>query len=107
MTDSPSTRIVSGRSAGPLSLVVLGDHELATHPLPDAGELSLGRSPSCDVAIFERSISRRHAILRISDAITIEDLASANGTRVGGAALEPHRATPVRRGELIESGAAD
>ncbi|HMG24531.1 MAG TPA: sigma-54-dependent Fis family transcriptional regulator, partial [Kofleriaceae bacterium] len=104
MTESPSTRIVSGSSGGPLSIVVLGEHQLISHPLPAAGEISLGRSPSCDVPIAEKSISRRHAILRIADVITIEDLASANGTRVGGAAIDAHRPTPVRRGEVIELG---
>jgi len=104
VTDSPSTRIVSASSGGPLSIVVLGEHHLTTQPLPAAGAVSLGRSPACDVAIFERSISRRHAILRIADAITIEDLASANGTRVGGAAIDPHRPTPVNRGEIVELG---
>src|SRR5688572_21554268 len=103
MTEPPSTRIVrAGDKAGPLWLMVLGDEELATHALPPRGELVIGRSTKCEIPIFEKSISRRHAILRLGDAITIEDLESANGTRVGGHAIPPHDPVAVRQGEIIE-----
>jgi two-component system, NtrC family, response regulator AtoC len=105
MSDLPSTRIVraSARS-GPLWLIVLGDEHLATHALPLSGEVTLGRSPKCDVPIDERSISRRHAVIRIDDAITIEDLDSANGTRVGGTLIAANTPTEVKQGELVELG---
>src|SRR5688572_7207617 len=105
MTEPPSTRIVrAGDKAGPLWLMVLGDEDLATHALPAGGEVVLGRSTTCDIPIYEKSISRRHAVLRLGDAITIEDLESANGTRVGGLAIEPRVPVAVRQGELIELG---
>jgi DNA-binding NtrC family response regulator len=107
VNEQPQTRIVHKAPAGPtgpLSVVILGEDQLSTHALPTAGEVMLGRSPKCDVPIQEKSISRRHAILRIDGGITIEDLASANGTRVGGNAIRPHTPTIVRQGELIELG---
>ncbi|HSK04504.1 MAG TPA: FHA domain-containing protein, partial [Kofleriaceae bacterium] len=109
MTESPSTRILragSGDRSGPLWLMVLGDHDLATHALPAHGEVTLGRSARCEIPIYDKSISRRHAILRLGETITIEDLGSANGTRVGGHAIEPHDPVVVRQGEIIELGDA-
>jgi hypothetical protein len=86
--------------------MVLGDHDLATHALPPHGEVTLGRSARCEIPIDDKSISRRHAILRLGETITIEDLESANGTRVGGQAIEPHDPVVVRQGEIIELGDA-
>jgi two-component system, NtrC family, response regulator AtoC len=109
VTEPLSTRIVragDNNKAGPLWLVVLGDQELATHPLPSEGEVTLGRSVRCEIPIDDKSISRRHAVLRLGEVITIEDLESANGTRVGGVAIEPRVPIPVRQGELIELGDA-
>ena len=105
MTDVPSTRIVPGTSAsGPLWLMVLGTDQLATHPLPAQGELVIGRSPSCDIPIQDKSISRQHAIIRVGETITIEDLASANGTRVGGTTIAPHRPITIKQSEIVELG---
>jgi two-component system, NtrC family, response regulator AtoC len=105
VTDLPSTRIVRGGSpSGPLWLMILGDEQLATHALPASGSLSIGRSPACDIPIFEKSISRKHAVLAVGEVITIEDLGSANGTRVGGVLVEPGMPVPIKQGEVIELG---
>ena len=110
MTPDPaSTRIVSGRThgrtaeAGGLSLVVIGDEQLASYPLPAAGAITLGRSSGCDIPIFEKSISRRHAVIRV-EPLSVEDLGSANGTRVAGDRIAPRAITPIRQGEVIELG---
>ncbi|HET7505872.1 MAG TPA: sigma 54-interacting transcriptional regulator [Kofleriaceae bacterium] len=109
MTDS-STRIVlppvgdtEPERAG-LSLVVLGDDQLATHPLPAAGSVTIGRSATCDIAIFDKSISRQHAVLRLGEPLTIEDTGSANGTRVAGGRIVAHAPTHIRQGEVVELG---
>jgi two-component system, NtrC family, response regulator AtoC len=106
MSDS-STRIVPvpTRPGEPgLSLVVLGDDQLATYPLPPSGAITIGRSSKCDVPIFDKSISRRHAVVRVDDPITIEDLDSANGTRVAGDRIAPRVPVPIRQGEVVELG---
>ena len=113
MTDS-STRIVpaSTRPSEPgragLSLVVLGDEQLATYPLPPSGTITVGRSSKCDIPIFDKSISRHHAVVcideRSDEPLTIEDLDSANGTRVGGARIAPRVPVPIRQGEVVELG---
>ena len=50
-------------------------------PLPD--KALLGRASNCDLILFDRSASRRHAeIVRVEDDFLIEDLNSTNGTLV-------------------------
>jgi two-component system response regulator AtoC len=64
-------------------LVVIHDGELRTFEL-GAGELVIGRAEGCDIAIDDRSLSRRHAVLRPGPPATVQDLESLNGTRVAG-----------------------
>ena len=49
----------------------------------------VGRSPACDIVINDRQISRRHLIIRKTEAgYTLEDLGSKNGTYVNGVAVQ-------------------
>ncbi len=90
---------------GTLQLVVIGDGRFATHPVPDCETVTLGRSPRCEIIIDHWSISRRHALLRIAgDSITIEDLGSANGTKVRALKLEPRARAPISVGESVQIG---
>jgi two-component system, NtrC family, response regulator AtoC len=86
-----------------LQMVVIGNGTFATHPLSD-GAVTIGRSRSSDVAIADESISRRHAILRLREKVTIEDLGSANGTRVRGNELKVGRPVEIVVGELVGLG---
>ena len=85
-------------SDGPAPLVLALDWATTGRPL------TIGRSPSCDIAIHEPTVSRRHALLRFCDgAWTVQDLASKNGLTVNG--------TPVGRcavgpGDLLGLGLA-
>jgi hypothetical protein len=48
----------------------------------------IGRDPGCDLVLDSMNISRRHVVLCCSeDQVTIEDLASTNGTLVNGETL--------------------
>ncbi len=52
-------------------------------------ELVLGRDDTCNVIIQDRQVSRVHARLSVTpDGISLEDLASKNGTFVNGSRLE-------------------
>jgi hypothetical protein len=49
------------------------------------GEFSLGRSADCQLSLDDPLVSRRHALLIVSDdGVTIEDLQSRNGVSVNG-----------------------
>ena len=64
------------------ALLVVGEGHLSiTRFAGDA--LVIGRAAGCDVVIDHRALSRRHAVVRRAPALTVQDLGSTNGTRVG------------------------
>ena len=87
-----------------LSLRVVGDGVFATYPLPAQGEVVLGRSEKVDVIIEDPSISRRHARLCIGPPLTVEDLGSANGTRLGDRRLSQGEVVEIAAGAVIDMG---
>ncbi|MGZ6068264.1 MAG: sigma 54-interacting transcriptional regulator [Polyangiales bacterium] len=85
-------------------LLVIGEGAVSTHPLPDSGKISVGRAAGNDVIIDDPSISRRHAILHIGPSgVRVEDLGSANGTRITDAKLfTPRPSDMMRTAELLD-----
>jgi len=75
----------------------------ASMPLAGA-ELLIGRSTSCDLHLDDPMASRRHARLYLGESLAIEDLGSANGTRVNDGLITPHARTPVVPGQIIGVG---
>lgn len=54
-------------------------------PLPDDGELTIGRDPSNDIMVDSSTVSRRHALVRsTADGWLLMDAGSSNGTYVNG-----------------------
>ena len=102
---SGSTTIRTNRASGEQTFVlVIGDGILATHVLPDSGEVLIGRGSGAQIAIDHASISRRHAKLHVGPPLAIEDLGSANGTRVRGQSLGANASEEISAGEVIEVG---
>src|SRR4051812_43775892 len=53
------------------------------------GEFVIGRSIECQLSLDDPLVSRRHAILRVSqDTVTVQDLGSRNGVLVNGTKIE-------------------
>ena len=67
-------------------LLAIGNGQFLSHRMVTA-EIVIGRDPACELAIDHPSLSRRHAVVRIQPAVTIQDLGSTNGTKVAGATL--------------------
>jgi two-component system response regulator AtoC len=65
-----------------LELAVLAGDTFTVHPLPERGEVTLGRAKENDISIDDDSVSRRHAVLHVGPRLSIEDRGSANGTAV-------------------------
>jgi len=105
--DSTLTRSQGG--GGSLHLLVMGPKQFARFALPTRGEVVVGRGDTAgvDVKLDDAKASRRHLRFQISDSgeIAIEDLGSANGTRVGGRKLTPQTRVPILAGEAISVGA--
>jgi hypothetical protein len=69
-------------------------------------QFSIGRDASCDLAIADVTVSRRHATLeRTQDGWLLTDLESTNGTRVNG--WRVHGKVRVTPGDLVSFGNAE
>ncbi|MGC9025822.1 MAG: FHA domain-containing protein, partial [Chloroflexia bacterium] len=78
--------------------------EVAGHQFPLHKErVILGRSSTCDIVLGDPAVSNRHAaIVREGETFTIQDLASTNGTFVGGERITEPRV--LNEGEEIRLG---
>src|SRR3954453_12122628 len=60
--------------------------------LPAGRSLVVGRGVSSDIAIYDPTISRRHAELVVgADGVQVKDLGSSNGTFINGARITAAR----------------
>jgi DNA-binding NtrC family response regulator len=87
-----------------LSLLVMSENGVVTYPLPERGEVTVGRSERCGIALVDPQLSREHARLRFGASNDIVDLGSSNGTKVGDRALEPNTPQPIAVGQVITLG---
>jgi two-component system, NtrC family, response regulator AtoC len=106
----PTTVVVRDKNASSgdgnerFHLLVMGPDVFATYPLPDAGEVHIGRAEDAGVVVDDPLTSRHHAVLRMGVPIQIVDLGSANGTSVRGVALSAHQPTTIVPGEAVTIG---
>src|SRR5580704_16483261 len=87
MTLDDSTSRGHEDESAPLALLVVRASTVESIRLPSRGAVVIGRGRECDVRIADRSVSRQHARLHVSPFLRLEDLGSANGTRVGACAV--------------------
>lgn len=85
-------------------MLVIVNGVVATHTLPEQGEVSIGRARENDIQIVDPSVSRKHAIVRPGPPITIEDAGSANGTQIKGRVIAVGERVEVPLGEVIDLG---
>ena len=90
----------SGRS----SLLVIRDQIFESYALPEEGEVTIGRDPSCDIVINEVSLSRTHARIRLGRVMLVEDLGSSNGSVLRQERLAPNVLTVLSVNETLELG---
>ena len=75
------------------------------HELRAGVQLVVGRAPSSDIAIFDPTISRRHAELQVDEAgLHVRDLGSSNGTFRNGERLEEQDAVRLEPGDTVTFG---
>jgi hypothetical protein len=87
----------------PLALrFISGKYQGGEFPLPDDGEIVIGRSSELDMVLVEDMVSRRHAKISIEAGdIFLEDLGSTNGSFVNG---EKVTRTKLAEGDRILIG---
>ncbi|HTR50881.1 MAG TPA: sigma 54-interacting transcriptional regulator [Kofleriaceae bacterium] len=93
--------------AGPRAFLVIhiedDDRGSRVVDLPEAVDVTFGRSRGATVNVESEKVSRMHArVRRTGDAIEVEDLGSRNGTRVNGDKIEGVRR--VGSGDEISIG---
>ncbi len=70
-------------SAASRLLVVSHGDKARVVPLPEAGQVTLGRGEDCFVQLNDDAlVSRRHLTLHLGNELLVEDLGSQNGTRI-------------------------
>ncbi len=109
MTKSPDETLTErdvATYAGPPQLwaTIVVDGVVSMQPLPPRGRLVIGRSSTAQLRIDSPKLSRQHAVLHIDDGLRIEDLGSANGTKVAGRPLAANETVSMQAGEAIELG---
>ena len=99
-----------GRAPSPgegMHVLVMSPDSFNTHPLPKAGAITIGRSGKSQIVVDDPMASREHLRIHIDDvhgAYHVEDMGSANGTRVRDAAIVKGAMTPISPGEAITIG---
>ena len=85
-------------------LVIIGAGHYDSRPLVDRTRLTIGRGEDCDVILDDPAASRVHAALHVGETVEVEDLGSANGTRVRGETLGARVLTRLELGEVFDIG---
>src|SRR5262249_39666565 len=75
--------------------LLVSESQVASYPLPDTGEVRIGRSPQCEVLIDDASVSRVHATLTVGPVLFVRDRGSVNGTRVREQRLAAEQAVEI------------
>jgi two-component system response regulator AtoC len=99
----------SGTETHGFHLLVMSLDIFWSQPLPASGVVTVGRSSRCMVRIEDGMASREHARIHVGSeggvtVLTIEDVRSANGTRVRDAEIKPGEPAAILPGEAIMIG---
>ncbi len=95
--------------SGVMHVLVMSPDAFLSLPLPATGTVDVGRSSKCPIRLEDPLASREHARLHVSStgegsALHIEDLGSANGTRVRDTPVSPGDFASFLPGEAITIG---
>lgn len=78
---------------------------LQQHELRAGVQLVVGRAPSSDIAIFDGTVSRRHAELQVDETgVQVRDLGSSNGTFHNGERIDDGEPVTLAPGDTITFG---
>jgi DNA-binding NtrC family response regulator len=92
-----------------LHVLVMSPDSFSSLPLPASGSVAVGRSSKCPIRLEDPLVSREHARLHVAPsdagcALQIEDLRSANGTRVRERLIDAGERASILPGEAVTIG---
>ncbi len=104
-TDEPAPR----GGASVLHVLVMSPDSFSSLPLPASGSIAVGRSSKCPIRLDDPLASREHARLHVAASdggcvLRIEDLQSANGTRIRDRLICAGEFASILPGEAITIG---
>jgi len=100
-----SLKLGTSSAPGRLRLLVIAGDGSKSLLLPEHASLSVGRGADVDLRLDDHAISRRHLLLHLlGDHVRVEDLGSANGTRVRGRELGRSETVDLLPGDAVEIG---
>ncbi len=101
-TTSPADRVApSGASA---YVLIMEGETSSMFPLPEDGEVIVGRAETAGLRLRDHAVSRAHFKLIVSGAaVQVADLGSQNGTKLNGTRITGTR--PMASGDAITIGA--
>ena len=81
---------------------------ISVHRLPRTGTLTLGRRADASLVLPYRRASRDHAVIHVerTDAPTVHDLGSKNGTHVNAHRISPDTPRLLADGDVLRAGGA-
>jgi transcriptional regulator with PAS, ATPase and Fis domain len=95
-----------GAAAIPRRLMVGSGQTVTTHLVPEEGIIMVGRAPDATIRVDDSSVSRLHVRIHLGEVLRVEDLGSANGTRMGGEKLRPNQLIVLPPGQVLEIGSS-
>jgi len=95
-----------GATAIPRRLMVGTGQNVTTHLVPDDGVIMVGRAPEATIRVDDSSVSRLHVRIHLGAVLRVEDLGSANGTKISGEKLTPNEPTVLPPGQVLEIGSS-
>ncbi len=102
--DDTESGLSGGSTTRPVRLLVFSGETISSHPLLPGSHLIIGRAAECQIQVDVPALSRKHAEIRGGPPLTVEDLGSANGTRLRGEKLTAGNRARLRVGDAIEMG---
>jgi len=91
------------RRVGNLGLEFIEPEDRAGERVDVDVAITIGRSPECDVSLFDTYLSTRHArVANDSGDLSIEDLGSTNGTYVNQELVRGR--VHLERGDIVQVG---
>lgn len=93
---------VQADSLHPVLKVLKGEMTTREIKLDFGSSWTVGRTPQCEVFIDNQKLSRQHfKILKVGNTYRVEDLGSANGTRLNGVTIKD---APLHPFDTIQAG---